>query len=198
MFITFEGIDGAGKSTQISILSKYLKKMGVDHITTREPGGVPVGEKIRAIFKNEPLQDKSELLLLYASRLEHVKRLIQPNNYKLVISDRFDDSTLAYQHYGRGIPLEDIKMLRKFTIGDFKPDITFLIDLHPDDMENRTRNRKLDKMELENIQFYSRVARGYREIAKKSPDRIVVIDGKQSIGKISTIIRERVEKELGI
>lgn len=197
LFITFEGIDGAGKTTQINELVKHLKQQSLECITTREPGGTKVGEKLRKILKEEKLNPKNEIMLLYANRLDHIDKLIIPNlkEGKIVISDRFDDSTIAYQHYGRGIPLEDLEKIRNFTIGSFVPDITFLLDLKIGERKNRLKNRKLDIIEKENQKFYKKVYDGYREIANNSK-RIIVIDASKKQKEISRIIIKEVEKRL--
>lgn len=197
MFISFEGIDGSGKSTQIDLLSEHLQSIGREYIKTREPGGTASGEEIRKIFKNYSLEPKSELLLLYASRLEQVDKVILPNRDKVVICDRFDDSTIAYQHYGRSLPLSIISKIRELTIGDFKPDITFLLDISDiEDRDSRIRDRSLDKIELESINFHQRVAEGYRQIYRENRDRIHLLDGSKSIEDISEEIKKIVEEKL--
>ena len=184
-FITFEGIDGAGKTTQIKSLANLFTELGREYIVTREPGGTELGEQIRDILKKYQLDPKNETLLLYANRLDHVEKLIKPSikQGKIVISDRFDDSTVAYQHFGRGIPIEDIDKIRSFTIGTFEPDLTFFLDLDLEEKYDRMSSRKLDTIEKSGTEFFSRVVDGYRKMASNTP-RIVRIDGSQRQEKV--------------
>jgi dTMP kinase len=195
MFISFEGIDGAGKSTQIRLLKEYFENKNRSVVVTREPGGTKTGELIRNIFKNSDLDIKSEILLLYASRLEHVEKIIKPNidSGKIVISDRFNDSTIAYQHYGRGLRIEDIDIIKEFSIGNFEPNITFFIDIDVNLKNRRTSSRTLDRIEKESREFFQRVSEGYSEIAKKNISRIVTLDGSLKINKIHYEIIQHIE-----
>lgn len=196
MFITFEGIDGAGKTTQISLLKEYLLSKNIPLIVTREPGGTPVGEKLRDIIKNDDISLDVELLLLYSSRLEHLIKIINPaiNEGKVVISDRFDDSTIAYQHYGRGIDLDKIKKIRRLTIGDFQPDLTILLDLDVKDRINRLENRNIDRIESENINFHKKVSEGYRKIS--SNNRFLVIDASKDPEEIFEILKKEIDRRI--
>ncbi len=184
-FISFEGIEGSGKSTQAKLLADYLKAKGANVLTTEEPGGTRIGLKIRDLLLNPEnnMDPLTELLLYNSSRAQHVREVIYPalmqNN--IVITDRFFDSTLAYQGYARGIDLSIIKTLDEIVAPDLKPFVTFLLDI--DVEEGLRRNRiaqKEDRFELETIEFHKRVQDGYLQIAGDEPDRIKVIDASNS------------------
>ena len=200
MFITFEGIDFSGKSTQIELLKDYL----VDHNKRveilREPGGTEISEKIRNILldnKNDEMFAETELLLFSSSRAQLVREKIRPYLEKgiYVISDRFHDSSTAYQGYGRGVPLEVVNHVHNLAIGDTIPDITFFIDI-PVGIANERRKKKskgkLDRIEVSDTEFYNRVRTGYLEIAKKE-ERFKVIDGTQTIETIQNQIISELE-----
>ncbi len=202
-FITFEGGEGAGKTTQIKILSDKLVTEGYNVITTREPGGVPEAEKIRELLVQndgghwDPL---SECLLFFTARRMHVEKLIKPalKQGKIVISDRFTDSTIAYQGYGHGFDLDLIHQTKKLAIGDFKPDITLLLDL-PVKLgleRSKTRlkniNSNEDKFENLNFGFHEKLRKGFLSLAKDEPDRFRVIDAQNNIEEISNRIWESI------
>ena len=191
MFISFEGIDFCGKSTQIDLLKDYLIEQGKKVEILREPGGTNLSEKIRTILldnKNEKMLMEAELFLFSASRAQLVREKIRPYLEKgfYVISDRFHDSSTAYQGYGRGIPVDVIAGVHDLAIGDTIPDITFFIDI-PVGIANERKKKqskgKLDRIELADMEFYSRVRNGYLETAKNE-SRFKVIDGTQSIQNI--------------
>ncbi len=205
MFITLEGIDGCGKTSQLKYIENFLKSSRIDYIITREPGGTAIGEKIRALLlspENTDIVSEVELLLYTADRCQHLKTKIIPALEKgiFVISDRFFDATLAYQGYGRKIDKRIVKNLHKIINKDFKPDITFLLDLSPEISIERTRQhsinlsgikRKLRKseeitrFELEKLDFHKRVRDGYLEIAKNEPERFCIIDASKDINAVS-------------
>lgn len=194
MFITFEGIEGCGKSTQAKKLHEFFLSQKIDAILTREPGGTIVGEKIRAILIDEEipiLEAKTEMLLNFAARLEHVEKVIKPAlaQKKIVISDRFFDSTYAYQGSAFGLADEIIDGVRNTAIGDFAPDITFLIDVPLElafaRIEGRIGNNRYEKLGFE---FHKKVQEGFLNLAKKNP-RIKVIDGTKNIEEISSEIQ---------
>ena len=200
MFISFEGIDFSGKSTQIELLKDYL----VDHKKKveilREPGGTDISEKVRRILldnKNEKMFAEAELLLFSASRAQLVREKIRPYLQKgiYIISDRFHDSSTAYQGYGRGIPVEVVKKVHELAIGDTLPDLTFFIDI-PVGIANERKKKKskvkLDRIELADIEFYNRVRSGYLEIARQE-ERFKVIDGTQNIETIQNQIISELE-----
>lgn len=201
MFITFEGIDHCGKSTQVKLLENYfIDEKGQDVINIREPGGTGISEKIRSILLDKKISDmkiETEILLFSASRAQLVREIIKPGlqKGKVVISDRFHDSTTAYQGYGRGIPLEYINAINSFAIEGCVPDITFIIDIDLETAEERKRSKNsvLDRMEIAGREFFERVRTGYLEIAS-THKRFVVINGKDEINIINKRIIEEVKK----
>lgn len=202
-FITFEGIEGSGKSTQVRLLAEALGKKGISCITTREPGGTSFGEKIREII----LQDTSslapitELLLYLAARAEHVKEVIVPalRNGIWVISDRYSDATIAYQGYGRGLDIDEIVRLNRVVTGGLIPDITFLLDIPVEAGLNRAMERlkgkgaEPDRFERESIEFHMRVRDGYLRLAEMESERIKVIDALGDENQIHKIVISHIE-----
>lgn len=180
-FITVEGVDGAGKSTQFEVIAKALREKGIDLVTTREPGGPESAEKIRTLLLTEPMTAKCELLLMFAARQENLEKIIRPalEAGKWVLCDRFTDASVAYQGYGRRRSLKEIEMLANFVHPDIKPDKTVIFDL-PTEIAAARLSRKLDRFEQEDADFHHRVRQGYLEIAKKEPERCVVIDAAGS------------------
>jgi dTMP kinase len=189
-FITFEGVEGCGKSTQSKILHDSLTQKNILATLTREPGGTKASEKMREILLSddfEPLESKTESFLNFAARIEHVEKLIKPkvSNNELVICDRFFDSTIAYQGYGFGNDINKIKILNDIAIGKFTPDITFLIDIDVEKCFARISDRKTNnRYERLDLDFHKRVRQGFLSLAKNHK-RIKVIDGEQSIDEIS-------------
>ena len=184
-FISFEGIEGCGKSTQAKKLYEYFLSKQIDCLLTREPGGSLAGEKIRGILLDEEidkLSAKSELLLNFVSRIEHVEKVIKPalKSGKIVICDRFVDSTFAYQGSAMGIAFEEIEKIQKIAIGEFMPDITFLINVSVDEafarISSRGNNNRYEKLGNE---FHQKVYEGFFELAKKN-SRINIVDGTQN------------------
>ena len=190
IFISFEGIEGSGKTKQSRLLYEYLRKSGYKVILTGEPGGTQIGLKIRDLLlsvENRKMTPVSELLLYNASRAQHIKEVILPALKKgfIVITDRFIDSTKAYQGYGRGIDLKLIEFLEKIVTEDIRLDLTLLLDL--DVKIGLKRNRginKTDRLELEDVKFHKRVREGYLKIAAKELERIKLIDATESIEEI--------------
>ena len=207
LFITLEGGEGTGKSTQIRRLADVLKQHGHDVITTREPGGTPEAEKIRDLLVKRdggawtPL---AEALLLFAGRVMHVEILIKPALAagKIVISDRFTDSTRAYQSYGHGFSLEMIEKLNTLTLGEFKPDMTFILDMSVADGLARAgkrisnANSTEDRFERLGLEFHDRMRQGYLEIAQSDPDRCIVINAGQGIDAIAQELEKSVLEKL--
>ena len=195
MFITLEGIEGSGKSTQLKFVLEYLESKRIQAISTREPGGTLISEKIRDILLDKSLpamQDDTELMLMFAARIEHVNSVILPalNEGKFVVCDRFYDASYAYQGYGRGINLERIDQLRKYSIGNLQPDITFLLDIALDVSNSRVDARGVrDRFESEKITFYENIRAGYLEIAKQQSDRVKVIDAAKPIAEVQADIK---------
>jgi dTMP kinase len=181
-FISFEGIEGCGKSTQSKMLLEFFNSQNILSILTREPGGCDISEKIREILINENLQAKTEILLNFAARIEHVENLIKPEleNGKIVISDRFSDSTYAYQGYGFGGDIDMITKIHNLTIPNLIPDITFLIDIEVEQaferIKLRSQNNKYEDLSLD---FHKRVRNGFLKLAEKT-DRIKIINGNQN------------------
>ncbi len=201
LFITFEGIDGCGKTTQLKLANKYLKKRGLSPLVIREPGSTPVSEKIRKILLNKDLdlEGFSELMLYIAARAELVREVIAPSigNDKIILCDRFYDSTTAYQGYGRGINVLLITRLNNLAIGNNKPDLTFLFDV--DYKTSLTRRKEVtDRLESESRIFFNKVRRGFLEIARKEKRRIKVIDGRKSTEEISNEVENWLKRKLKI
>jgi len=195
-FISFEGIDGCGKSTQIELLKAWLKECDISAIYTREPGGCTTAEEIRQLVLS-PKTDvgsEGELLLYLAARAEHVRQIIAPalKRGEWVISDRFADSTFAYQGYGRELNLEEMKMVNHVATKGVQPTITFLLDIDVTIGRERitTGRTELDRLEMSSQQFFERTRQGYLELAKHEPNRIVILDATASIESIHNQIRE--------
>ncbi len=200
-FITFEGCDGCGKSTQLSLLIDYLKENGVPHIFTREPGGGKISEAIRGILlsgKNTEMSDECEALLYAAARAQHIKDRVEPalQEGKLVVCDRYVDSSFAYQAYARGLGMEFVEKINAFALEGFLPDVTVFFDLSPKEAFARKKGAdEDDRMELAGLAFHERVYEGYLALAKKYPDRFVVINARKSIEEIAsevlTVLKEK-------
>ncbi|MEO0415561.1 MAG: dTMP kinase [Verrucomicrobiota bacterium] len=193
-FITFEGTEGCGKSTQIAALRNQLADHGIDSLLTREPGGTDVGEKIRDLLQYAPegegMTSESELLLFTASRAQLVREVIAPalEEGKWVIADRFFDSTTIYQGIGRGLDLEAVKTINRFAVGGCYPEITILLDIDAKLGHQRATSAsgaKRDRMESQPPEFYEAVRSGYLDLAKEEPDRFSVIEADQPIDKVS-------------
>jgi dTMP kinase len=197
-FITFEGSEGCGKSTQVQRLATRLKKLQIPFLITREPGGTPIGETIRELLQfaphNSSMRPETELLLFEASRSQLVRETIKPALERgfCVITDRFFDSTTVYQGAARRLDREIVEGLNAFVIGDCIPDITFVLDVDAATAESRMQKkpRKPDRMEQEPADFYERVRRGYRNLAAREPNRIVLIDGSHNPDEIEEQIWE--------
>ena len=195
-FISFEGGDGSGKSTQIQILREFLEERGYDVILTREPGGTPISEKIRSIIldkANSEMDDMTEALLYAAARAQLVSQIIRPalEEGKVVICDRFVDSSMAYQAYARGLG-DSVKTINAFAVGDCMPDLTILLKVNPQVGSSRIGNRERDIIELASSDFHKKVYEGYLQLEKLYPERIVGIDAADTIENISGIISERI------
>lgn len=183
-FVTFEGIEGSGKTTQIRRLSDYLRGRGIPHRVTREPGGTPLADGIRTLLlspREERVFPETEMLLYEAARAQHVRAVILPAlaSGEAVLCDRFSDATAAYQGFARGLDGGAIERIDAFAAGGLAPDLTVLLDLSPEDGFVRVHGRGalLDRMEVESMEFHRRVREGYRELAGRHPGRIVRIDG---------------------
>ncbi|MGZ0707333.1 dTMP kinase [Coraliomargarita sp. W4R53] len=205
LFITFEGGEGCGKSTQIAALKKRLETSNRAVTQTREPGGTPLGEAVRNLLQHDDagcgMSPEAELLLFAASRAQHVRELIAPALAadQIVICDRFLDSTTVYQGVARAIDAEQVKNINQFAVGSTLPDLTLLIDLPPEIGLARVHTRsdgQLDRMEQEAIEFFQAVRQGYLALAAAEPKRFHVLDGSQSIEQLETEIWEIVQGAL--
>ena len=212
LFITFEGLEGCGKTTQAKMLFDFLIKQKIPSIYTKEPGGTKIGDKIRKILldqKNDGMDYKSEMLLFLASRAENVRLIILPalEEGKVVISDRFYDSTTAYQGYGRGIDLKIIKHLNNLVVGKAIPDLTFILDIDPyeglrrsasfgNSHEMRFEEEFLNKKIIEGKLFLERVRHGYYQLSREETGRIKIIDANRSKEDIYNEIVEIVKRKL--
>jgi len=197
--ISFEGIEGSGKSTQVKLLGDYLVTKGHKVLTTLEPGGTNIGAKIRNLLL-EPqnhMDPLTELILYYASRAQHVREVIYPAilGNTVVITDRFTDSTVAYQGYARGIDLSIIQALDEIVVPGLKPFLTFLLDLDVEEGLRRNRHaQKEDRFEMETIEFHTRVRKGFLQIAAEEPERIKVLDASLSAEEVSREVRRIIEE----
>ena len=186
-FITLEGVDGAGKSTHINFIKKYLSDRKLNYLFTREPGGTNVGEKLRETLLHDPMTPETESLLMFASRNEHVQKIIKPNLDEgiNIISDRFTDATYAYQCGGKNVEISKITILRNWVHQDLNPDLTILFDLPIEISLMRLKsNGNLDKFEKESVSFHKKIRNSYLKLAKKEPNRFVIINGDQNINAI--------------
>lgn len=189
-FVTIEGIEGVGKSTNIDYLAGLIEAHGFTVMRTREPGGTPIAEDIRRILKehgDEPLPDVAELLLLFSARSINVNNAIKPAlaDGTWVISDRFTDSTRAYQGGGRGFPRDSIEWLAEFVHGDLQPDLTILLDAPVETAMQRAEKRgDPDRFEIERAEFFDRVRQSYLQLAENEPDRFVVVDCSRDLGSV--------------
>ncbi len=182
-FITFEGIDGAGKSTQLAFLAEHLRARGHDVLVTREPGGTELGEALRALVLNVDMDPRTETLLMFAARAEHLARVIRPALAagRWVVCDRFSDATFAYQSGGRQLPPEAVTALEQWVHPDLVPDRTLLVDVPPEVAAQRlAASRAADRFEAEQTEFFARVRAAYLQRAAASPARFVVLDGTRS------------------
>ena len=195
-FITFEGIDGAGKSTHIASVAELIRRHGHGVVCTREPGGTPLGEKLRELLLQEPRHLETEAMLMFAARREHLAQVIDPALARgdWVVSDRFSDATYAYQGGGRGLDKAKFAVLEQWVHGHLQPDLTFLFDLAPGVAERRiaAQGRELDRFEQEKRDFHHRVREAYLERAAAAPQRFVVINADQSLENIKKIVEEKV------
>jgi len=186
-FITFEGVDGAGKSTHLAWFADTLRQRGQEVLVTREPGGTPLGERLREILLNQPMHAETEVLLMFAARLEHIEQVIRPALQRgaWVVSDRFSDASFAYQGGGRGVPLVKLEQLELWVHEDLQPDLTLLFDIPVEIARQRlSNNLTLDRFEQEQSDFFERVRAAYHHRVQKNPQRYAVIDAAQSLDKV--------------
>ncbi len=198
-FITLEGCEGSGKTTQGRKLAAHLQSLGCDMLWTREPGGPPIAERIRELLLDTHyagvMDARTELLLYAAARAQHVAQWIRPAlvQGQIVISDRFADATLAYQGYARTLPLEDIRQLHRIGANNLLPDLTFLFDVPPEVglQRVRQRGRKADRLEAETVEFHRRVRASYLELASLEPQRIFMVDATSDMDAIQAEVRAK-------
>jgi dTMP kinase len=186
-FITFEGVDGAGKSTHLEWFANALRQRGINLLVTREPGGTPLGERLREILLNQPMHAETEALLMFAARREHVEQVIRPalKSGTWVISDRFSDASFAYQGGGRGVPLAKLEQLEQWVHADLQPDLTLLFDIPIEVARQRLSNNvSLDRFEQERGEFFERVRQAYLARAAKTPQRFAVIRAENAIPEV--------------
>lgn len=183
-FITFEGVDGAGKSTHLAWFTTVLRQRGIDLLLTREPGGTPLGERLRDILLHEPMHAETEAMLMFAARREHIEQVIRPALQRgtWVVSDRFTDASFAYQGGGRGVPAHRLEQLEHWVQGELQPDLTLLFDLPVEIARERLAgNSSLDRFEQERIDFFERVRQAYLDRAGKMPRRFAVIQAGKTL-----------------
>lgn len=203
VFITLEGTEGAGKSSNLSFINDFLRSRNIDLIVTREPGGTPIAEEIRSLLlipRSEKICENTELLLIFAARAQHLQQLIEPSlrSGQWVLSDRFTDASFAYQGGGRQMNMDTISQLERMVQGDLRPDLVILLDVPVEIGMRRVLKRgALDRFEQENIAFFERVRESYLQRAKAMPDSYAVIDAKQSLAKVQQDIVSILEPYLG-
>ncbi|MFA5371156.1 MAG: dTMP kinase [Sideroxydans sp.] len=186
-FITFEGVDGAGKSTHLAWFTDVLRQRGIDLLLTREPGGTPLGEKLREILLHEPMHAETEAMLMFAARREHIEQVIRPalRRGTWVISDRFSDASFAYQGGGRGVSITKLEQLEQWVQGELQPDLTLLFDIPIEVARQRLSNSpSLDRFEQEQGEFFQRVRQAYLGRAAKMPQRFAVIRAENTIHEV--------------
>lgn len=198
LFITLEGPDGGGKSSQAQRLAEYLRAENIEVLLTREPGGSPIGDQIRNVImelENTDMDARTEFLLFSASRAQHIAEVIRPNleNGLTVISDRFFDSSLAYQGFGQRLPLETLKAITNFATSGLTPDLTLLLDLPVEEgLRRREADGNWNRMDAYDMDFHRRVRRGYLKLAAETPDRWVILNAEQSFDALQDEIRHTV------
>ncbi len=196
MFITFEGPEGSGKTSQIPALADFLRQRGFSVFTTREPGGTAIGEQIRTVIHdlaNQEMHPRTETLLYQAARAQIVEQVIQPRLRagEIVLCDRYMDSTLAYQGYGHRQNLEDVRALIRYATGGLLPDLTVLLDLEVEvGLKRKTHQEEWNRLDAYTVDFHDRVREGYHALAKQDPARWVVVDAGQAWAGVQTAIRE--------
>ncbi|HFC8507462.1 TPA: dTMP kinase [Neisseria subflava] len=202
-FITLDGIDGAGKSTNLAVMKAWFEKHKLPVLFTREPGGTPAGEALREILLDPATQVslRTETLLMFAARQQHLETVILPalKNGTHVVSDRFTDATFAYQGGGRGVPLQDIATLEHWVQGDFRPDLTLLLDVPLEvSMARINQTREKDRFEQEEAKFFNRVREVYLQRANEQPERYAVIDSCQSLDAVKNQIETALDSHFGL
>ena len=200
-FITFEGADGCGKTTQIELLDKFLKEKGLKTLLTLEPGATDLGKNLRQILLHyeKPVSDEAEMFMYLADRAQHAQMVIKPalEDKKIVLCDRYTDSTVAYQGYGREGDIEQINILNKIATKGLKSDLTILFDVESEIAQSRLGKTK-DRLESQGMEFHKKVRKGYLELAKQDPKRIKVVDANRTIDEVWQDVKKIVEELLGL
>jgi dTMP kinase len=202
MFITFEGSEGSGKTSQLKLLAAYLCAQSIPVLTTREPGGTAISEQIRSVIhnvNNTEMLPRTEILLFQAARAQLVEQVIRPHLDQggVVLSDRYADSTLAYQGYGYRTDLNKLRILIEFATGGLVPDLTILLDVDVElGLRRRAQDGKLNRLDSLDVDFYRRVRKGYLEMAQEQPQRWVIIDAGQPFDQVQTAVRQVVLERL--
>ena len=202
LFLTLEGVEGVGKSTNIEFMTQYLERRGIDYVLTREPGGTQLAEKIRELLLDvheEHMSELTELLLVFAARAQHIEKLIEPAlaSGKWVLCDRFTDATFAYQGAGRGLSVEKITQLQSMVQGSLRPDLTIILDLDPAIGMERAKGRgELDRFEQEQQSFFLLVRQAYLDIAAAEPDRCKIIDASKPLAEVKSDLIDCLERGL--
>ncbi|MEW6181208.1 MAG: dTMP kinase [Chloroflexota bacterium] len=198
MFITLEGPEGSGKTTQISRLADHLREQGYRVLTLREPGGTPISEQVRAVLMNlanTAMHPRTEILLFLAARAQLVEEVIRPAlaQGEIVLCDRYADSTLAYQGYGHGVDLETLRQLLQFATGGLRPDLTFLLDVDPlVGLRRKQKEGEWNRMDAYDAEFHRRVREGYLQLAQAEPQRWVIVDASQPPDAVQFVLRQHV------
>jgi len=204
MFITLEGPEGSGKTSQIGPLAEFLRQQGLDVLTTREPGGTPIGDQIRAVLHsldNTAMHPRTETLLFQAARAQLVEQVIRPHLERggIVISDRYADSTLAYQGYGHGLPLEQVRTLIAFATAALKPDLTLLLDVDVEvGLQRRSKGGDWNRLDAYALDFHRRVRQGYHLLVQAEPQRWVIIDAAQTTERVQWALQQAVAARLDL
>ena len=203
MFITFEGPEGSGKTSQVALLAEFLRQKGREVLVTREPGGTSISDQVRGILmnmENTAMNPRTEILLFLAARAQLVAQMIRPGlaDGKIILCDRYADSTLAYQGYGHGYDLDLLHRLLDFATGGLKPDLTLLLDVNVECGLKRKQsgNSEWNRMDAYNLEFHRRVRNGYLELAKAEPERWVVIDADQPVPCVQSVLRDKISIRL--
>ncbi|WP_299026973.1 dTMP kinase [uncultured Thermanaerothrix sp.] len=202
MFITLEGPEGSGKTTQAQELAKFLRQQGYTVLATREPGGTSIGDQVRAILtdlQNAAMHPRTEILLFLAARAQLVEEVIRPALAQghVVLCDRYADSTLAYQGYGHGVNLETLRALLAFATGGLVPDLTLLLDIDPEvGLQRRRRAGQWNRLDAYDLDFHRRVRQGYLELARQEPHRWYVVDASQPVAVVQSTLRQVVMERM--
>ena len=202
LFVTFEGVDGCGKSTQMRLLGEYLTTCGYDVVHTREPGGCAISEQIRTLLlsvENAEMTDRTEALLYAAARAQHVSEVIAPAKRagKIVLCDRFIDSSLAYQGWGRGLGIENVMEFNRFAMDGMLPDKTIFLDFPPKlAFERMSKKRVHDRLELQQVDFYDNLYRGFQKLCEIYPERIIRIDASGDKAATQALVRQTMDSLL--